>query len=137
MIQSLVTNLNFFCEKSNEIIVYYCNLPSYFEMLLLAFAFEEDNAHLEKIQAHGDPGMLDDSFPGGAHPFRPVDVIENKNGIVCRFLEALFEIMEGRFLAVVSIEPYKIQLVDALQRMGEGVVEIANNHLAVEAAVLE
>ena len=106
-------------------------------MLLLAFAFEEDNAHLEKIQAHGDPGMLDDCFPGSAHPFRPVDVIENKNGIVCRFLEALFEIMEGWFLAVVSIEPYKIQLVDALQCLGEGVVEIANYHLAVEAAVLE
>src|SRR5436190_12778358 len=96
-------------------------------MLLRLLTAQEDKPHGEQVDGNSDPRMSLDGLPGFLHAFAPMDVIQYEDRVVVRFGQALFEIVQGGFLGMVTIEEGQIQSLDALEHFRKSRTETAQH----------
>ena len=64
---------------------------------------EKGEACAEGVYAQAHLRVMGDGFPGFAHAGRPVDVVENQQGVFAESGEQAFEQLQGSPVAVVSV----------------------------------
>ncbi len=70
--------------------------------------FYENDAEKKQVDGLGNLIVCLDVFPRQFHVFTPMDIIENKNGILMGTVQQLIEIIQGRDSSVIRIQKRQI-----------------------------
>ena len=77
-------------------------------MLFYLFIPKENQAPLKGIYANGHFRMRLDDLPGFLHAFTPINIVENKNGIIMNMIQTLVKVIKGGFFLMIAIKKNKV-----------------------------
>ncbi len=94
-------------------------------MLFWDVGIEPDDAKVEDVDCETDVGVLTDFVPGLLHAWRPVDIVENDDGIFVSFALEKLVVVDSSLVLMVGIDEGKIDLWNLLDELWQCVVDVA------------
>jgi hypothetical protein len=96
-------------------------------MLFAKLFFKKYQSQVKQIQAYPNPGMFFYAFPGGFHVWIQINIVENKQAFVLNLFEAVLKIIQRCTFGMITIEKYKIELIEFIKSLGQGLTEITTH----------
>lgn len=105
--------------------------------LLLLLAPEENDPEMKQVEGKRYARVLMNFIPRFFHLLRPVNVVENENGVVMCEGKTGVEIIERRLFAVIAVEINVIDFAERLQGAGKRLAEFTGAHFGRKLVMLE